>query len=193
MIEKRTAWQELQQILDVQRLVFLDESSINTGMTRLYGRAKGKNRIVDYVPDVRFQRMSIVSSVKLNGEICPKVFRGSLNGEIFAEYIKTQFAPSLKPGYIVIWDNLQAHKTKGIAEAIQAVGATILYLPPYSPDFNPIELMWSKMKAYLRKAKARSIEALNEAIEAALGTVTLKDIGNWVAHNGYYRPKGKLL
>jgi transposase len=171
--------------LDPQRLIFLDESSINTGMTRLYGRSQNGKRIYDYVPDVRFQRTSIVSTLRLDGEMVPLTFKGSLNGERFGEYVKEYLAPTLREGDIVFWDGLQAHKNKEAREAVLAAKAKIIYLPPYSPEFNPIELMWSKVKAYLRKVKARTIDALETAIAEALKTVTLADIANWVKHCGY--------
>jgi transposase len=171
--------------IDIGKLVFLDESSINTGMTRLYGRSKGKSRVVDYVPDVRFQRVSVLSTVRLDGTKVPLIFKGSLNGERFAEYVAKMLAPTLKKGDVVVLDNLTSHKVKGVTDPIIAAGARVLFLPPYSPEFNPIELMWSKLKAYLRKAKARSIEVLETAIDSALKTITLTDILNWFRHSGY--------
>jgi len=166
-------------------LVFLDESSINTGMTRVYGRGACGERVVDYTPDVRFERTTILSSVRANGEMVPLVFEGTLNGDIFREYIAQCLAPALKQGDIVIMDNLSSHKVKGVIDPIIAVGAKVMYLPPYSPDLNPIEMLWSKMKAYLRKAKARTKELLEEAIAAALGSITISDILAWFAENGY--------
>jgi transposase len=178
-------WAAITAQIDASKLVFLDESSINTGMTRLYGRSQGKTRVVEYVPDVRFERTSIVSTIRLDGTMTPCAFRGSMNGERFVEYIKNNVAPTLKQGDILALDNLKAHKVKGVSEAIEAVGANVLYLPPYSPEFNPIELMWSKMKANLRKTKARSFEAIERAIETALKTVSLTDTANWFSHCGY--------
>ena len=113
-------------------------------MTRLYGRGKKGERIKDYVPDVRFQRQYIVSSIRLDGEMVPFVFSGTLNGDVFKEYIAHCLAPTLSNGDIVIMDNLPSHKVAGVIEAISASGASAMYLPPYSPDFNPIELKWSK-------------------------------------------------
>jgi len=188
VIERRNVWIEMQQTLDVTKLVFLDESSINTGMTRLYGRAKGKKRVVEYVPDVRFQRTSILSTIRLSDKMCPMIFKGSLNGELFKKYITDLLVPTLSIGDIVVMDNLQSHKVSGIVAAIEAAGAKVLYLPPYSPDLNPIELMWSKVKAYLRKRKARTLEVLNEAINEALKTITQTDLKNWFAHDGYRTP-----
>jgi transposase len=115
----------------------------------------------------------------------PLVFDGSLNGDIFKEYIAQCLAPTLKEGDIVIMDNLSSHKVKGVIDPIIAVGAKVLYLPPYSPDLNPIEMMWSKMKAYLRMAKARTKTILEVAIAEALNSITTSDILSWFAENGY--------
>jgi transposase len=171
--------------MDVDKLVFIDESSINTGMTRLYGRGKKGERVVDYTPDVRFERTTILPSVRVNGELVPCTFEGSLNGDIFKEYIAQFLAPTLKEGDIVVMDNLSSHKVKGVIDPIIAVGATVMYLPPYSPDFNPIEMMWSKIKAYLRMAKARTKNMLEVAIKEALNSITTSDIMGWFAENNY--------
>jgi transposase len=171
--------------MDVDKLIFIDESGINTGMTRLYGRSSSDERVVDYMPDVRFERTSILSSIRSNGDMVPLVFEGALNGELFKAYISQCLAPTLCEGDIVIMDNLTSHKVKGVIDPIIAAGASVVYLPPYSPDFNPIEMMWSKMKAYLRKVKARTSELLETAIAEALDQVTTSDIMGWFAENGY--------
>jgi transposase len=171
--------------MDVDKLVFIDESSINTGMTRLDGRGQTGERVVDYTPDVRFERTTVLSSVRANGEIVPCTFEGSLNGDIFKEYIAQFLAPTLKKGDIVVMDNLSSHKVKGVIDPIISAGATVMYLPPYSPDFNPIEMMWSKIKAYLRKAKARTKVLLETAITEALNSITASDIMGWFAENNY--------
>ena len=185
MIIKRELWKSEQSEMNPDSLVFLDESSINTGMTRLYGRSIGSDRVVDYTPDIRFERTTILSSVRANGDMVPLVFEGSLNGDIFREYIAKCLVPTLKEGDIVVMDNLSSHKVAGVIEPIIAAGAKVLYLPPYSPDFNPIEMMWSKMKASLRKAKARTKVLLQVAIAEALSSITISDILAWFAENGY--------
>ena len=182
---KRNAWKASQPEMDIDKLVFLDESGINTGMTRLYGRNLSKERVVDYTPDVRFERTSILSSIRANGDMVPLVFEGALNGDLFKAYISQFLAPTLRKGDIVIMDNLTSHKVKGVIDPIIAAGASVIYLPPYSPDLNPIEMMWSKMKAYLRKVKARTNELLETAIAEALGCITTSDILAWFAENGY--------
>lgn len=154
-------------------------------MTRLYGRAPKDERVNDYVPDVRFQRLSILSAVRLDGSQAPYVFNGTLNGELFEKYIEKILVPTLNEGDIVIMDNASVHKVKGIREKIEAVGANVLYLPPYSPDFNPIELLWSKMKAFLRKVKARTYDSLIIALNDALDCISSEDISAWFIHDGY--------
>jgi hypothetical protein len=128
---KRDAWRESQPGMDVNKLIFLDESSINTGMTRLYGRGVGTERVIDYMPDVRFERTSILSSIRTNGNMVPLIFEGALNGELFKAYIAQCLAPTLHEGDIVIMDNLTSHKVKGVIDPIIAVGASVIY-----PDFD---------------------------------------------------------
>lgn len=186
--ERRKEWQDEQGAFQSGHLVFLDESGVNTGMTRLYGRATHAKRVAEAVPDTRFHRTTILSSVRLDGTTVPLVFEGALNGDIFRAYVEQLLAPSLKPGDIVIMDNLSSHKVSGVLEAIESVGASVLFLPPYSPDLNPIELMWSKIKAILRKLKVRSKELLDDAIAFAFDCVSASDIAGWFNHDGYALP-----
>ena len=166
-------------------MIFVDESSINTGMTRLYGRGKSGERIGEYVPDVRFCRTSIISSISAEGEMVPLIFKGTLTGELFIEYVRRCLVPTLNVGNIVVLDNLSSHKVKGVREAIESAGCKVLYLPAYSPDLNPIELAWSKIKAVLRKIKARTEGVLTEAISEALSLISRSDILGWFLHAGY--------
>ena len=174
--------------MDSSKLVFLDESGVNTGMTRLYGRGPRNERVVDAVPDTRFHRTTILSSVRLDGTTVPCVFEGALNGELFREYIRKFLAPSLRQGDIVVMDNLSSHKVSGVVETIEAVGAKVMFLPPYSPDLNPIEMMWSKIKAILRRLKIRVKELLVDAIAFALDSVSPSDVAGWFSHDGYQLP-----
>jgi transposase len=184
--KKREDWIENQQPqLDVQKLVFLDESSINLGMTRLYGRAPTNERVNEYVPDVRFQRTSVLSTIRLNGTQIPLVFEGTLNGVLFKKYVDEFLAPSLSEGDVVILDNSSVHRATGVLDSITLRGAAALFLPPYSPDFNPIEMLWSKIKMILREMKARTPETLIDALNYALSCVTPEDITNWFRHDGY--------
>lgn len=171
--------------MDAAKLVFLDESGLNLGMTRLYGRAYKGERVIDYVPDIRFQRTSIISSVRLDGTCVSMSFDGALDGELFKKYLEEFLTPSLRPNDIVIMDNLSSHKVAGVIPIIEKVGAKVSYLPPYSPDLNPIEMMWSKIKAYLRKVKARTSDTLFEALAVALKNVKSLDINGWFKYSGY--------
>ena len=186
VIKKRAEWVEKQQCqFDINKLVFLDESSINLGMTRLYGRALKGERVDDYIPDVRFQRTSILSTVRLDGSQNPYIFTGTLNGERFKKYVDDTLSPALFEGDILILDNSSVHKVHNVLDSVIIKGVTVVFLPPYSPDFNPIELLWSKMKTFLRKAKARTKDNLEEALNQALDSITVQDIKNWFCHDGY--------
>ena len=154
-------------------------------MTRLYGRAEKGERVNDYVPDVRFERTSIISTLRLNGETAPFIFKGTLNGKFFKLYIEKMLVPTLKSGDIVIMDNCSSHKVDGVEAVIEAAGAKVLWLPPYSPDFNPIELSWSKMKSILRKLKPRTYDELELSLEIALDSFTNSDVLGWFEHDGY--------
>lgn len=171
--------------MPVNKLVFLDESGVNINMTRKYGRAKGKERVNDYTPLNTPKNTTLLSSVRLDGTLANISFQGALNGKIFLKYIKETLVPTLRKGDIVIMDNLRIHKVKGVKEAIETAGATVVYLPPYSPDFNPIEMMWSKIKALLRKWKARTVDLLDDAIKQAFNEIQTKDILGWFIEAGY--------
>jgi transposase len=190
--EKRKNWQLNQSKLNPTKLVFLDESSINLGMTRLYGRAPVNERVNDYVPDVRFQRLSILSTVRLGGAQVPFVFDGTLNKELFKKYVEIFLVPTLSVGDILLLDNSSVHKANGVLDPIIERGVTVLFLPPYSPDFNPIEMLWSKMKSFLRKEKARTHETLVEAIKLALKSISVDDIHAWFKHDGYLSNTGNI-
>lgn len=182
---KRTIWSEMQRTMHAASLVFLDESGVNTNLTRRYGRAKGKGRVKDSAPMNTPKATTIVSSVRLDGTTIPKFLSGAMNGGMFLDYIQHELVPSLHAGDLVIMDNLRCHKVKGVKEAIQRTGAQLLYLPPYSPDFNPIEMMWSKLKAILRKVKARTVDSLLAALPKAFPAVSIRDITGWFRKSGY--------
>jgi transposase len=184
-VGKRGAWTENQAEMDTSKLVFLDESGVNTNMSRRYGRALGGERAVDAIPLNKGQSTTILSSIRLDGTMVPMIFPGAVNREIFKDYLRDYLAQALRPGDIVIMDNLPAHRVDGVAELIEETGAHVLYLPPYSPDFNPIEMLWSKIKAYLRMVKARTVDALHSAIPSAFSTVSTSDIRGWFNAAGY--------
>lgn len=186
--QARKEWKEKQENhveLPVDKLVFLDESGVNIDMVRRYGRAKNKNRVNDYAPVNTPKKTTLVSSVRLNGTQAYEFFQGSLNGKNFLSYVKNTLIPTLKKGDIVVMDNLSCHKVKGVKEAIEEAGASVLYLPPYSPDFNPIEMMWSKMKTLLRNWKTDTPELLHSVIPDAFSSVSVSDISGWFTASGY--------
>ena len=185
MQEKREEWKKFQSKLDILKLKFLDESSVNCGMTRLYGRALSSERVYDYVPDVRFERTSIIMTMGLNGINAPMMFKGTLDGELFSGWVEYFLAPTLSPGDIVVLDNCSTHKANGVLNSIYEVGTSVIFLPPYSPDFNPIELMFSKLKTILRKLKPRNSDQLFEAMKQGLDSVTYENIVGWFSRCGY--------
>lgn len=155
---QREKWRETIKTLDVSKLVFLDESGVNINLTRRYGRAIGKERVYDYAPLNTPKSTTMLSSIHMDGTIIHQKFSGAVNREHFLNYVSNYLAPSLHPGDIVIMDNLCTHKVDGVQQAIQSAGAQVLYLPLYSPDFNPIKMLSSKIKSILRKCKARTVE-----------------------------------
>jgi transposase len=154
-------------------------------MTRLYGRAFSGERLDDYVPDIRFERMSVMGAMGLGGIVAPLTYRGTLDGKLFRVYIKDALAPAMKGGDTLILDNLSAHKVKGAMKPLEDKGIKVVFLPRYSPDFNPIKLAWSKIKAYLCKEKARTIDRLYSAVSEALDRITQEDIRGWISHCGH--------
>ena len=182
---RRLAWPEKIAGLDLGRLVFIDESGAKTNMTRRYGRTFDGERLVDATPHGHWSTTTMISAVRLTGQMAALVIEGATDAAVFEAYVEQVLRPDLRPGDIVILDNLSAHKTAGVLDALEASGAEVWFLPPYSPDLNPIEKMWSKIKAYLRKVEARTKETLLEAIAAALRTVTASDAFGWFASCGY--------
>jgi transposase len=169
----------------VKRLKFLDESGAHLGLTRLYGRAAPGQRVVEATPGYSGPHYTLVATLGWQKVTAPWIFEGSMNGATFEVYVRTQLLPTLRPGDILVMDNLSAHTAETIRQLIEAKGARLEFLPPYSPDFNPIELCWSKVKTALRTAKARTLDALVEAIAQALRSIAFTDIQNWFAHCGY--------
>jgi transposase len=168
-----------------RRLLFIDESGAKTNMTRLYGRARRGTRVYDFVPNGRWETTTMIAAVGRNGPQAPWVLGGPMDGTAFTVWVKQVLAPTLEATDIVVMDNLSVHKNAEARAAIEATGAAVLDLPAYSPDLNPIEKMWSKIKAYLRKVKARDPETLCQAIGQAIARVSQRDIRNWFASCGY--------
>jgi len=171
--------------MDLGGLVFVDESGAKTNMTRLYGRAMAGQRAIDDTPCGHWCTTTMISSVRLDGSTACMVVDGATNKEVFQAYVRHILLPTLKAGDVVVLDNLSAHKNKAVRDLIESVGAELWYLPPYSPDLNPIEKMWSKVKAILRTLKARTEESLINAIAKALEAVTADDAKGWFESCGY--------
>jgi len=182
---QRKAWWKRASEVDVGRFVFLDESGAKTNMTRRYGRSFDGQRLVDATPHGHWCTTTMLSSIRLDGTTAAMVIEGATDAAVFQAYVRQVLIPTIRPGDIVVMDNLSSHKSVVIADAIEAAGAEVWFLPPYSPDFNPIEKMWSKIKAFLRAIKARMYEALLKAIAAAFKTVTVSDAIGWFESCGY--------
>ena len=183
--EKRKEWAESITPEQLDHLVFLDESGVNTDMTRRYGRARSSKRCVDHAPLNTPQTTTVLSSIRFNGEKAFTTYQGGTTGKRFVAYLKDILLPTLHPGDIVVMDNLRSHHVKEVRELLEAEGMIPLYLPPYSPDLNPIEKMWSKVKAILRSWKIRSLDALPDAIRRALILVSPLDCQHWFAASNY--------
>jgi len=183
--EARQRWTSDQPRLDPGKLVFVDETGASTKMARLYGRAKRGRRVVGRIPWGHWKTVTFVAGLRLDGFTAPFVVDCAMNGAIFVEYLRQCLAPSLRPGDIVIIDNLPAHKREEVREIIEAAGATLRYLPPYSPDFNPIEQSFAKLKAHLRKAKERTVPALYDRIGKALDSFEPTEFRNYFRKSGY--------
>jgi transposase len=173
--------------LNVERLVFIDETWAKTNMTRRYGRCKRGQRLVAAVPHGHWKTTTFIGALRAEGLTAPAVFDGAINGESFLAYVEQVLVPTLRPGDIVVLDNLQSHKVDGVQAAIEGAEAELCYLPPYSPDLNPIEQLFAKFKACLRKIAARSVEALWAAIGATVATFEPGECENYLRHSGYLR------
>ncbi len=185
MRARREAWFELQPDLDPAKLIFIDETGTNTKMARLRGRSPRGERCRAAVPHGHWKTTTLVAGLRLDGVVAPMVIDGAMNGEAFTAYAEHMLAPTLSPGDIVVMDNLPAHKIKGAREAIEKVGAKLMFLPPYSPDFNPIEQAFAKLKALLRKAAARTVNTLEAAIATALDAFSPEECSNYFTNSGY--------
>ena len=172
--------------LDARRLVFVDESGLHTSMTRLRARAPRGKRAYGKVPRNRGKNQTLIASITLEGGMGqPVSIEGATDAEVFETYVEQFLAPTLGAGRVVVLDGLGAHRTARVRELVERRGAELLFLPSYSPDLNPIEEAFSKVKSIVRKAGARTREALKEAISEAMSAVTLEDVAGWFSHCGY--------
>jgi transposase len=174
-----------QGMFDPARLVFIDETSTNTAMVRLRGRSPRGERLIGYAPHGHWKTITFVAGLRMRGMTAPFVLEGAMNATMFLAYLTQCLAPTLKRGDIVVMDNLPVHKVAGVEEAIKASGAMLLYLPPYSPDLNPIEQAFSKLKAHLRKAAEHTIPGLMRRIGRVVAAFSPQECRNFLRHAGY--------
>lgn len=172
--------------LDPERLVFIDETWATTNMTRPRGRSLRGTRLIDKVPHGHWKTTTFVAALRTSGMTAPLVLDGAIYGEIFLAYVKQVLLPTLRSGDLVVMDNLSSHKKTGVREAIESVGAKVLYLPSYSPDFNPIEMAFSKFKWLLKSAKERTVEALRQTCGKLLDQFQETECRNYFRHCGYH-------
>ena len=182
----RELWHAHLKDVPVERLVFIDESGAKTDMARTHGRAPRGVRVIDKVPAGHWTTTTMIAAIRTNGPFAAALVRGATDTDVFLAYVEHALVPELRCEDVVILDNLQPHKSPRVRELIEGAGARLLYLPPYSPDFNPIENMWSKVKQHLRSAAARTFEALREAVWSALDRVTPGDCAGFFRHCGYH-------
>lgn len=185
MAERRAAWVVRQSDLDPEKLLFLDEFGAKTNLARTHGRSLQGTRLIAKAPYGHWKSSTFVGALGLRGWVAPLTIDGALNGDLFRAYIEQHLAPQLRAGDILILDNLACHKVAGVREALRRAGADVLYLPPYSPDFNPIEQAFSKLKRLLRSAAPRTIDALWHACGNELAKFTAHEFRNYLTNSGY--------
>lgn len=185
MARRRAQWRRYQGRIDPRRLVFIDETWAKTNMTRLYGRATRGHRLVAKVPHRRWRTLTVLAALRCDRIEAPCVIDGPINGQSFLAYVEQVLAPTLKPGDVVIMDNLGSHKRQQIRQAIRATQAKLLFLPAYSPDLNPIEQVFAKLKALLRKLEPRTIEATWRGVGQLLYAFTPLECARYFRNSGY--------
>jgi transposase len=185
VVERRAAWRASQELIDPARVVFIDETWAKTNMTRTYGRSELGTRLAEKTPCGRWQTTTFLGALRAEGFIAPLTVEGGINGELFRAWVEQHLVPVLKSGDIVVMDNLSSHKVAGIRKAIEAAGAELRYLPPYSPDLNPIELAFSKFKKLLRDGAERTVDKLWKLCGSILDQFTESECRNYFQHCGY--------
>jgi len=182
---KRVQWLAEMMGLDIQHLVFIDETGVTTKMVRRYGRALRGQRLVDKVPHGHWKITTYVGALRHDGLVAPLVIDGAIDGSLFLAYVQQQLVPTLRPGDIVVMDNLASHKVAGVQKAIESVGARVAYLPPYSPDLNPIEMVFAKLKHLVRSAAPRSVDALWNLLGRLTDAFPADECQRYLRHCGY--------
>ena len=184
MARKRERWKRYQARLDPRRLVFIDETWAKTNMTRTHGRCAKGQRLVDKVPHGHWKTLTFLAALRCDAITAPFVLDGPINGDWFLAYVEQVLVPTLKPGDVVVMDNLGSHKGKAVRRAIRQAGAHLLFLPPYSPDLNPIEQVFAKLKTLLRKAAERTVEATWRRIGKLLDHFSADECANYLVNSG---------
>jgi transposase len=181
----REAWFDGQPDLAPEQLIFIDETGLNTRMARLRGRCPKGERLVASIPHGHWRTTTFVAGLRLEGLDAPMVIDGPMNGEAFLAYVEQVLVPALRPGDVVVMDNLGCHKSAAVLDAIESAGAGLRFLPPYSPDFNPIENAFAKLKALLRKAAARTRDGLWDEVGRLIEFFTPEECSNYFSAAGY--------
>lgn len=183
--QRRSAWRVEQLSMDPQKVVFIDETWAKTNMTRLRGRARRGHRLTAKIPYGHWKTTTLIGALDYAGIRCSMTVDGAINADIFEAFLEQVLLPTLRVGEVVVMDNLSSHKSCRVRELIESVGAELLYLPPYSPDLNPIELAFSKIKQRLRTQAYRTVDSLWKCMQEVLDTISQKDAVNFLKHCGY--------
>jgi transposase len=183
----RTEWREKQPGLNPAKLIFIDETWTKTNMVRLYGRSKRGTRLIDASPHGHWKTSTFIAGLRADGLVAPAVFDGAINGDLFLDYVEQVLVPNLTPGDIVVMDNLSSHKKPAVRQAIEDAGASLRFLPAYSPDLNPIEQVFAKLKAMLRAKALRTVDALWKALGEISDCVSPQECMNFIRHAGYFQ------
>jgi len=181
----RRRWQDTQPLRDMRQYVFLDECGVSTDLLRRYGRSPRGTRLHDHTPCSHWQTHTVIAGLRVDGLTAPAVFDGPIDTPTFRAYVEQVLVPTLRPGDVVVLDNLAVHKQPEIRAAIEGVQARVHFLPPYSPDFNPIEQVFAKLKAFLRAARPRNFDQVCDLIAAAINLFTPTECANYMRHSGY--------
>ena len=184
---QRADWRERQPSFDPRKLIFIDETWFKTNMVRLRGRARRGQRLVGRTPHGHWKTSTFVAALRHDGVTAPGIFDGAINGDLFLAWVEQALIPALRPGDIVVMDNLSSHKVAGVRAAIKGAGAELNYLPPYIPDMNPIEMLFAKLKAKIRALAIKAVDPLWEALGKVSNEVPAKECSNFIQHARYFQ------